>query len=105
MAGDDRLVYYWTIGDDANPAIFSLNNHFDYMAVGIGSLINIFGPEKVVLGGGITEAGHLYVENTRQRVFAIAMKETSENTEILRASPGIDAPSIDPGNIYPLCRY
>ena len=87
---DGKLIVRRYLEKDER-AIQALNNHFDYMAVGIGSLINIFGPEKVVLGGGITEAGDLYIENIRQRVFSIAMKETSENTRIVRASLGNDA--------------
>lgn len=87
---DGKLIVRRYLENDEH-AVMALNKHFDYLAVGIGSLINIFGPEKVVLGGGITEAGDLYIENVRQRIFSIAMKETSVNTKIVRASLGNDA--------------
>jgi glucokinase len=73
------------------PAVQAMNQHFDHLAAGISSLINIFAPEKIVVGGGISEAGDFYIENIRQRVFRIAMKETSSNTKIERASLGNNA--------------
>jgi len=69
-------------------AIHALNQHFDYLSAGISGLINIFGPQKVILGGGITDSGEFYVEEIRKRAFANAMKETSEFTLIERARWG-----------------
>jgi len=69
-------------------AIDALHSHFDYLSAGIAALINIFGPQKVVLGGGITDSGQFYVEEIRKRTFLQAMKETSEFTEIERARWG-----------------
>jgi glucokinase len=69
-------------------AILAMNNHFHYLSVGITSLINIFSPQKVILGGGITEAGKFYVHEIQKRVKIIAMKETSEFTQIETAKWG-----------------
>lgn len=69
-------------------AIHALNQHFDYLSAGISGLINIFGPQKVILGGGITDAGEFYVEEIRKRAYSNAMKETSEFTVIERARLG-----------------
>ncbi|MFC2086673.1 ROK family protein [Bacteroidota bacterium] len=78
---DGKFIVNKYLKNDLN-AVKAMNNHFDYLATGISSIINIFSPEKVVIGGGISEAGDFYIENIRQRVFKIAMKETSSNTTI-----------------------
>lgn len=69
-------------------AIAAMNNHFYYMAVGIASLINVFAPQKVIIGGGISEAGDFYCEKISALVSKMAMKETSEFTRIELASLG-----------------
>ncbi|MEX6687807.1 ROK family protein [Danxiaibacter flavus] len=69
-------------------AITAMNNHFYYMAVGIASLINVFAPQKVIIGGGISEAGDFYCEKISALVNKMAMKETSEFTRIELASLG-----------------
>jgi glucokinase len=69
-------------------AVTVMNRHFDYLAAGITGLINIFAPQKLILGGGITEAGDFYIDEIRQRVHKKVMKETSLYTEIERAHLG-----------------
>ena len=69
-------------------AVTAMNRHFNYMASGIASLINIFSPQKLIIGGGISEAGDFYVESIREKALALAMKETSEFTVIEAASLG-----------------
>ncbi|MES1159227.1 MAG: ROK family protein [Bacteroidota bacterium] len=74
--------------DQQPTAIIAMNRHFDYLAAGITGLINIFAPQKLILGGGITEAGDFYIDEIRQRVQKRVMKETSLNTGIERAQLG-----------------
>ena len=69
-------------------AVTAMNRHFNYLASGIASLINIFSPEKLIIGGGISEAGDFYVHNIRERAMSLAMKETSEYTRIEAAGLG-----------------
>lgn len=69
-------------------AITAMNRHFHYMAAGIASLINVFAPQKVIIGGGISEAGSFYCDNIRKQVKQMVMQETSEFTEIELASLG-----------------
>jgi glucokinase len=69
-------------------AVNAMNRHFDYLAKGIVGFINVFSPQKVIIGGGISEAGDFYVENISQRALAMAMKETSVFTQIQSASLG-----------------
>ena len=69
-------------------AVEAMNRHFDYLAVGVAGFINIFAPQKIIIGGGISESGVFYLENVRKRAFKTAMKETSVFTSIERAALG-----------------
>jgi len=72
-------------------AIQAMLNHFDYMATGIASLVNIFSPQKVVLGGGISEAGQFYIDEISSRVMKKAMPGTVQYTDIVAAKLGNQA--------------
>ena len=74
--------------DDQPAAVIALNRHFDYLGAGIAGLINIFSPQKLIIGGGISEAGDLYIGPIRQRAMERAMKETSLYTSIEGAQLG-----------------
>lgn len=80
------IVKQYLSGDDL--AIAAMNRHFDYLASGIVGLVNIFSPQKVVIGGGISEAGDFYIEEIRNRVKTAAIKITSAHTEFVAASLG-----------------
>lgn len=69
-------------------AVMAMNRHFDFLGAGIAGLINIFSPQKLIIGGGISEAGDFYIQQIRDRAMARAMKETSVNTVIERAQLG-----------------
>lgn len=65
-----------------------MNNHFYYLGRGIAGLINIFSPERIVIGGGISEAGEFYLDKVSEMAFKHAMPECSENTRIVVAQLG-----------------
>jgi len=69
-------------------AVKAMNMHFDYLAKGIAGYINIFSPQKIIIGGGISEAGDFYVDNIKTRAMSLAMKETSVFTQIEAAALG-----------------
>ena len=72
-------------------AVRALQLHFDYLASGVASLINIFAPQKLIIGGGISESGDFYISEIRERAMKLAMKETSEYTVIEAARLGNNA--------------
>jgi glucokinase len=68
--------------------MIAMDRHFEYLGSGIASLINIFSPQKVVIGGGIADAGEDYIRPIRQRALSLAMKETAAHTLIEVAQLG-----------------
>lgn len=69
-------------------AVKALERHFDYLASGIISFINIFSPQKVVIGGGISESGPFYINELIKRVDALVIPVTAKHTEIVAATLG-----------------
>lgn len=77
-------------GDDAVKQ--ALDEASRYLGVGIGSLCNILGPEKIVLGGGVIEAlGDQLLPLIRKTAVENAFDINIGNVEIVPASLGDDA--------------
>jgi len=81
-----HILLRYLAGDEA--AATAMHRHFEYLGSGIASLINIFSPQKVVIGGGIAEAGEDYIAPVRSAALRLAMKETSSHTFIEGAQLG-----------------
>ena len=81
-----ELVSLYHAGDPA--AVEALQLHFDYLAAGIASLINIFDPQQVVVGGGITGCGDFYLAEVRRRVAASVMGGSKNHASIDPAGLG-----------------
>ena len=60
-------------------------------AVGVANILNIFNPEIVVIGGGVSEAGDWFVERIAARSRERAMEEAARNVRIVRAALGNSA--------------
>ncbi|MCK4258597.1 MAG: ROK family glucokinase [Halanaerobiales bacterium] len=61
-----------------------------YIGIGVANMLNIFNPQRVVLGGGVTKAGHLFYDTIIKTVKERALKAASEKCEIVFASLGSD---------------
>jgi len=77
--------------EDDELAVACLNEHCSYLGHGIAGFINIFSPQKVIIGGGLSEAGDFYIDKVRKEAFKYAMADTSVNTEIMAAQLGNNA--------------
>jgi glucokinase len=63
-----------------------------YLGVGLGSLINVLGPEVVIVGGGVSEAlGAPYIELVRQSIRAQVLFDPLQRFRIEPAALGDDA--------------
>jgi len=64
---------------------------------GVAGYINIFNPEMVVIGGGVSEAGEFYIEKIRKSALDLAMEECSEGVVIRAATLGNKAGFLGAG--------
>ena len=58
------------------------------LAVGLTSIVNLFEPERIVLGGGVTATGEQLLGPVRERVRAAAMTPAGTATDIVRSALG-----------------
>lgn len=68
-------------------ALAVFNEHFEYISSGIAGLVNVFSPQKVVIGGGISETD-FYVRKIAERVPAKAIPISVQHTRIVKAELG-----------------
>lgn len=71
-----------------------LDEHCDFLGHGIAGFINIFSPQRIVIGGGLSEAGDFYIQKVSERAHRYVMADCAVNTRIMPASLGNKAGSI-----------
>ena len=71
---------------------------FKYLAIGISNLAYIFNPEKIIIGGGITDRGNEFLKEVKEEVSKYLNQEIYNNCEIELAQNGNCAGMI--GAIY-----
>ena len=54
-------------------AVESLEEHCDFLGHGIAGFINIFSPQRVVIGGGLSEAGDFYIQKVSEKALRYAI--------------------------------
>ncbi len=64
------------------------------LGVAIASLVNIFNPEVVVIGGGVLGAGELLLDAARAEMLARALPPSRDVVEIVPAAFGVEAGMI-----------
>jgi len=62
-----------------------------YLGIALGSLINIFNPEQVVIGGGVINAWDFFYSSLREEVNKRAFARPAKRVDILPAVLGEDA--------------
>lgn len=91
-ANGEKIVSLFKQGDPI--ATRCLEEHCAYLGHGIAGFINIFSPQRVVIGGGLSEAGEFYIDMVRRQVFKHAMADCAVNTTIMAAKLGNKAGSM-----------
>lgn len=76
-------------GDPVAKRIFEIMGY--RIGIGLTSVINLLNPEKVIIGGGVAEAGNLLLEPIRKTIKERAMKIASESVQIVPAQLGNNA--------------
>lgn len=81
-------------------AVESLEEHCDFLGHGIAGFINIFSPQKVVIGGGLSQAGEFYIEMVKAAAKRYAMPECAANTGIVAARLGNRAGCLGAASLF-----
>ena len=90
-----RLV---RLANEGEPeAIGILDGIGRHLGAGIGSLVNIFNPELVVIGGGVSAAGDFILDPAREIVAREGLAHAGERVRIVRAELGTSAGLIGAG--------
>ena len=77
--------------DGDETAIGVLRTIGSNLGVAIASLVNIFNPEVVVIGGGVIAAGELVLQPARDEVAARALPPSKDEVRIVAAQFGVEA--------------
>ena len=75
-------------------AVECLEEHCDYLGHGIAAFINIFSPQRIVIGGGLSEAGDWYIQKVSDKAMKYCIKDCAVNTTIMAAALGNKAGSL-----------
>ena len=62
-----------------------------YLGVAMANLVNIFNPEMIVIGGGVSAAFDLFAETARKEVLQRAFPVPAKRCQIARTECGDDA--------------
>jgi glucokinase len=90
-----RLVRLANEGDSTAVALLSELGH--RLGAGMVSLVNIFNPELIVVGGGFAAAGDFLLEPARELVALEALSPAREFVRIVRAELGTAAGLVGAG--------
>jgi glucokinase len=88
----DDVAHQANEGDDF--ALMMIERTGKYIGTGVASVINLLNIEKVVLGGGVMDAGQLILNPIIQEAKRRAFQPCFDATEIVAATLGNDAVSI-----------
>jgi glucokinase len=89
------LVRKAQAGDEMALAALAEIGHV--LGSGVGSLVNIFNPELVVIGGGFAAAGDLLLDPARERVHREALEPARDFVRIVPAVLGPEAGLVGAG--------
>ena len=90
---DGKMLFERATNGDA-AMLDVLYQWLDDVAAGIVSLVHIFNPEMILIGGGISVQEQLLIQPLRRRVLARVMPRFGESLRIERAALGNDAGMI-----------
>lgn len=88
---EGKILFEAVLKEDKT-ATLVLNKFIQYLSVGIANMINIFQPDILCIGGGISKSGHLFIEPliecVNQQVYT---RNSSKQTKIVIATLDNDA--------------
>lgn len=82
----EHIVSLYKSGDET--AIAAIDENCSFLGHAVAGFINIFSPQKVIIGGGLTDAGEFYIDKIREAAKRYVMSDCAVNTVIERAVLG-----------------
>lgn len=73
-------------GDPVAKRIFTIMG--EYIGVGMASVVNLLNPEKIIIGGGVADAGDILMVPLKETLKKRAMKIAGEAVEVVPAQLG-----------------
>lgn len=95
---------YLTALDGDNLAREVLREAGRYLGVGISSIINIFGPDAIILSGGLIGAWNIFIQEAIKEASRRAFKPLFDRVKILPSSLGDDAGIIGSSYLVFTCQ-
>jgi glucokinase len=84
--------------DGGDPdALLLIENFARMLGVGIGTCVNVFEPERLAIGGGLSRASHLFFDRAVQEAGSRALPALWRRVTIAQAEGGADAGVIGAG--------
>ncbi|MDD3225343.1 MAG: ROK family protein [Clostridium sp.] len=68
-----------------------IDNALNYLGIGVANIVSIFDPEKVIIGGGVSNAGKIVFDKVREVVNTRCFDSMAQSCEIVPAGLGTDA--------------
>ena len=73
-------------GDPVAKRIFTIMG--EYIGIGMASVVNLLNPEKIIVGGGVADAGEILMTPLKETLKKRAMKIAGEAVEVVPAKLG-----------------
>lgn len=100
MSKIDGKTFFEAVKNGDKAMLSVLNEYTTLLAEGLANIINIFQPEEMVIGGGISAAADLFLPDTIKKVSKIIYSRTSKKNTLIRAAKyGNDAGLIGAANV------
>jgi glucokinase len=93
---DSRELVELARGGDER-ALALLDRIGESLGAALGSLVNIFNPELIIIGGGFAAAGELIFARARERMVAESLPGLAELTRVVTAELGFEAGMVGAG--------
>jgi len=89
LAGKDSASEVFEAARKGDPkATAAVDQIARYLGIGLANVVTLFGPDRIVVGGGIAEAGNLILDPIRQAVHSRVTLVPKEKIEIVPARFG-----------------
>ncbi len=87
----DTILIFDEAENGQQEAIDTIDETCRYLGAALANLVNIFNPEYIVLGGGVSEAGQPFLDQISAEMHRVAMPASAKDVKIVQALLGNDA--------------